>query len=170
LNRLRKVPFDQQRFCRDVAALVASEVSRKTTAALLRHMLWGWTERYGKFVGCQYWSVAALSSRDGGSASANSGALRHEHVVPRRVVAELLLGLEVPDEFAVQRALERFALGCVVTADEASRLDRGTRQQMPPEFSDQAHAWHMDPWARYRRAGVEWRGPLTWIDGRLAQC
>jgi hypothetical protein len=38
---------------------------------------------------------------------------------------------------------------------------------MPPEFHDPSHVWHDDPWARYRKAGIEWIGPLTRQGGVL---
>jgi hypothetical protein len=57
------------------------------------------------------------------------------------------------------------AIGCVVTIDEDRRLNRGMKQKMPPAFDTVGDPLHQDPWARYRRAGVAWVGPIVWRDG-----
>lgn len=81
---------------------------------------------------------------------------------------ELLLGLRSPSPDDVRRALEQYAIGCVVTIEEMRRLDRATRKSMPADWRTSGAGGGLNIWARYTLAGVEPIGPLRW-EGRTAR-
>ncbi|MGE3107931.1 MAG: hypothetical protein AB7G11_10060 [Phycisphaerales bacterium] len=147
------------------AIVLASPLSVESKRSIIRHWLWGVTERFGKFMGCPYWSVAATERlRASGAAGIPRWAV-HEHVVPRRIVASMLIDLPDPTPDAVRDTFSRFALACVVMKEEAKAIDFALRDRMPAGFCDPASPEYQDPWSRYRAAGVSWRGPIEWRDG-----
>ena len=115
---------------------------------LISTLLWKHSEAEGKYVGCRYWSVNALRSHQNhGRVVTNASqfptdALRHEHLVPRHQLTNLLLDLEGPTDDRVRGVLEQLNIGVVVTVAEHALL---------ANTGDAA-----DPWRRYRTAGVEW--------------
>lgn len=147
---------------REMAVIASTDISPDTKKRIFSATLWGVTEIRGKYIGCPYWSRAALA-RFHTDGMACVPALCHEHVVPRKVITAKWLSLPKPTPEQTYSLFERYGVGCVVLREEDSLLtSRGLRQRMPPEFHDPSHVWHDDPWARYRKAGIEWIGPLKW--------
>lgn len=71
---------------------------------------------------------------------------RHEHVVPRAVIVNLLLESEMADARDVYDTISRYCLAAVVSRGESALLDRGPlRSTMPDGWQ-----WGDDEWARYR--------------------
>ena len=103
---------------------------------LLSILVWKWTEAHGKYRGCRYWSQAALA--------ATKDDWCHEHVVPRRLLVDAVRDLADPSPDAVRDLLERMAVACVVTRAEHDALPEAAWEELLE-----------DPWARYRRAGIE---------------
>jgi len=113
--------------------------------AVIKNAIWCWTQYYGKFNGCPFWSVEARNS------DRNTKNLRHEHVVPIRVLRNRLLAMDSPSTNDVFEFLKNNAIGCVVTNKEHDRLDKEFKQEMPSEFNETG-----DPWVRYKRVGIEY--------------
>jgi len=104
---------------------------------------WVWTEFDGKHEGCEHWSAAAWEFRS------QTKMLTHEHVVPIKVVIELLLKLPSPTASSVHQLLESFCKAAVVTREEDARLNRlGLRSKMPSGWDGS------DVWARYTLAKI----------------
>lgn len=73
-----------------------------------------------------------------------------EHVVPLKVIVDLLLDLEQPTKETVGTLLSNFYRVCLVTVEEHKRLtDAGLRSKMPDDWDGK------DPYARYRVVGIE---------------
>lgn len=157
-------------FWKDISVLLSGDFSPGTRRIVVNGAVWCFTEGPGrkhKYVGCRFWSRGAIDDVNARGFEGLSKRLRHEHVVPRKLVIEEILGLAAPTPEDVQRAFERYAIGCVVTVDEMRRLDRGHRKSMPPDWRTPGPGGLPDVWARYTVAGVERVGPLRW-EGRTA--
>lgn len=148
--------------CVDLARVLGEGFSQGTCTLLANASIWWWTERQGKYRGCPFWSRGALENLASEGPANVSKRMRHEHVVPRRAIIEILLGLEEPTPARVHEVLSTLSIGCVVLREEASKLDRVAKQKMPTVFSTPEHTLWGDPWARYRLAEIGWRGPLKW--------
>ncbi|MBI5096719.1 MAG: hypothetical protein HZB32_03590 [Nitrospirae bacterium] len=114
---------------------------------LITTLLWKHTEAHGKYDGCLYWSKQALLSRKKHGKVVTKkredpeGALRHEHLFPRKQSIEKLFALDSPNMTMVQEILS-VNIGVVVTVQEDHQLARDGVFE--------------DPWKRYRDAGIEW--------------
>ena len=139
-----------------------------------------------KYKGCPYWSEQALdhlekngSWKDGKSEK----GLRHEHIVPRKIFVEA-----VEQYFEEKRnnkdkdydgmfiklkeIMDRCLIGCVVTTDEANKLDNHNKDKMPdPAYKSNSvptDDWDkfnliQNPWARYEALDNEIKiCKLTW--------
>lgn len=104
-----------------------------------------WTEFDGKYNGCRYWTKAALMAR----MIDKRAALKHEHVVPKKVVVDMLVRLPQPDAESVFAIMDRFLIGVVVTPEEDAVLNCDHPSTMPPEFFDPKSPHFHDPWLRY---------------------
>ena len=111
--------------------------------------MWVWSEFDGKFDGCRQWSLAASQHRQHHGKVITS-ELTHDHVVPKKVLMELLQKLPRPTTAAAVRQLfEAYCFGAVLTRAEDGALNRlGLRSTMPKGWDG------TDPWARYAAAGI----------------
>jgi hypothetical protein len=76
--------------------------------------------------------------------------LVHEHLIPRKIVREMLMNLKDPSPEAVNEIFDRFCVGVVITKTEDTRLNElGLNSNMPSNWD------HKDLWARYHAAGIE---------------
>lgn len=124
----------------DAIIVLKSDLSYGSKYALLDNICWTLSELDGKYEGCRWWSRQAL---EGGH------ELRHEHVVPRRVLISLLLAMTDVDEVGVRSVLQ-LCVGAVITKVEDSQLNVvGLRSRMPDDWDGR------DVFARYHRAGIE---------------
>jgi hypothetical protein len=141
----------KETIAQDVACVLSTPISYGTQFAVISEVCWVWTEFFGKYNGCPYWSKRAIEVR-----AANPKAkLKHEHVVPKRVVAKMLFDLKSPTQEVVRNILDKFLIGVVVTEKEDYLLNCEFRDSMPPEFFDRANPSYHDPWLRYKRCGIE---------------
>ena len=122
----------KEQIAADLAVVLAAPLSYGTKFAVLKEATWVWTEFEGKYKGCKFWSTAALAEKRANPKSRN---LRHEHVVPKKVVIDLLMQLNSPTPETVRALCDRFLIGVVVTLEEDAALAR-FRDSMPQEFSD----------------------------------
>jgi hypothetical protein len=134
----------KERLSQDIAAVLSSpDLSYGTKHVVLADAVWVWSEFYGKYAGCPFWSVAARE--------ANSiKELCHEHVVPKRYIIQRLLDLSPPTPEDVHGVLSTYCIGAVVTRDEDRQITQaGFRSSMPDEWDTK------DIWIRYRLAGIQ---------------
>ncbi len=76
------------------------------------------------------------------------GGLRFEQIIPRGLLADMLLD-ETPDDLG--EFLDRYFRAAVLTVEDDHQLNAaGVRGRMPA-------GWHLgdDPWERYRKAGLD---------------
>lgn len=131
--------------CRDVSHVLRSkDLHIGTKLAVIDQIFWVWSEFDGKHAGCRYWSKSATES------GLKNKGLVHEHLIPRKIVREMLLNLDDPSPEAVNDILGRFCVGVVVTKAEDTRLNQlGLNAEMPPNWD------RKNLWARYEAAGIE---------------
>ena len=138
---------DKKTMASDAAFVLQSPLAYGTKVAVLTDIFWHWTEFTGKYHGCRYWSEAAHARRH----RRDVKGLRHEHIVPKKVLLKMLFDLATPSTSAVRAVLDRFCVGIVVIKAEDERLNQaGLRSRMPEDWDEQ------DPWARYRAVGIRW--------------
>lgn len=84
------------------------------------------------------------------SAKTTTGKTRVEHVVPLKVIVDLLLKIKQPTNRKVRNILKKFYRVCIVTVHEHQQLtDAGLRSKMPDDWDG------ADPFARYKVVGID---------------
>jgi hypothetical protein len=134
----------KERISQDIAVILSlPHLSYGTKHVVLADAVWVWSEFYGKYDGCPYWSIAAKQ--------ANSiKDLCHEHVVPKRYIIERLLALSPATAEDVYRILSVYCIGAVVTREEDRQLTKaGFRSSMPDDWDT------IEVWIRYRLSGIQ---------------
>ena len=133
----------KQVMARDLAQVLSAPLSYGSKFAVIADILWCWSEFEGKINGCIHWSKAAKSVTD-------HEKLRHEHVVPKKHIIDLLMKVSKPSEDYIFALMTKHCIGAVVTLDEDKRLtDLGYRSSMPENWNGE------DVWARYKEARIE---------------
>ena len=106
---------------------------------LLGRTIWKYSEAYGKFKGCPFWSKKAyqfynsLSSRSSIQISKN---LRHEHTYPQILLINKLRALHKPNYEMVYLLFKKYAIATVVTKEENDKLNSkevGLRSDTPSD-------------------------------------
>jgi hypothetical protein len=134
----------------DVTFVLNAPLKNGTKWAVLRDIAWVWTEFQGKYKGCRHWTkMARLKQSDA------KARLRHEHVVPRTIVINMLLELNSPSREQVHEICERYLIGAVVTPDEDARLNEKYGRTMPKDFYEPTSPQYRDPWLRYKECNIE---------------
>jgi len=83
-------------------------------------------------------------------ASSTNGKTQVEHVVPLKVIVDMLLEIKKPTKKKVKTVLADMYRVCLVTTEEHKRLsDAGLRSKMPKDWD------RKDPFARYKIVGIE---------------
>lgn len=144
----------KQELAEDVVNVLNSDLHYGTKFAVVREVAWVWTEYLGKFNGCIYWSDAAVRRF---KREHSRKRLRHEHVVPKKFVIDMLFGLKTPTVEEVRAILDKYLIGVVVTMEEDALLNVKYSKAMPKEFSEQSSPLFQDPWLRYRECGIKVR-------------
>lgn len=130
--------------CKDISIILQiNDLSYAAKFAVVAEAIWVWSEFYGKYKGCLYWSEAALSAEQ------VPNTLVHEHAIPRKILTGLLMEMKKPSKESVMRLLSKFCIGVVVTKSEDKALNAaGLRSKMP-------EMWDFDnEWARYEAVGI----------------
>lgn len=144
----------KQELANDVATVLNASLHYGTKYAVLKEVTWVWTESSGKFNGCPYWTDAAIRRF---KLERSRKQLRHEHVVPKKVVIDILFGLKKPTPESVREILDKYLIGVVVTKEEEDRLNVEYSKSMPEEFGNKKSELFQDPWLRYRKCGIKVR-------------
>ena len=141
----------KNQIAQDVAIILSTSVTYGTKYAVVREICWVWTEYTGKYNGCPHWSKKAAMQR-----TVNPKAkVKHEHLVPKKVVAKMLFELREPTAETVREILDKYLIGVVVSPEEDALLNSEHCATMPKEFFDPEHLDYQNPWLRYDRIGIE---------------
>ncbi len=144
----------REQIASDVATILKADLTYGTKWSVIDNAMWSWTEFDGKFVGCPNWTqMAILRYVEFGGKRGWKKHLRHEHVVPRSIVSQLVVGLQEPIPSSVYDLFSRFVIGCIVDRTEDAVLNK-YRSSMPAEFDDPTHADYKNPWLRYERCQI----------------
>lgn len=144
----------REQIAADVATILNADLTYGTKWSVIDNAMWSWTEFDGKFVGCQRWTqMAILRYVEFGGKRGWKKHLRHEHVVPRSVVSQLVLALPEPTPTSVFELFSKLVVGCIVDCTEDAVLNK-YRSSMPAEFDDPSHADYRNPWLRYERCSI----------------
>ena len=93
---------------------------------LLGRTIWKYSEAYGKFKGCPFWSKKAynfFNSLNNLSSVEISKNLRHEHTYPQILLINKLRELKDPGYEEVKSLFQNFAIATVVTKEENDKLN-----------------------------------------------
>ena len=135
----------------DVYNVLKSDLSYGTKFAVIHDVTWVWTEFYGKYVGCPYWSEEALKlykNKNEIINFSNGKYLRHEHIVPRNIVINELLNLKEITKKKVKTILENTLIGVIITKEEDKLL---LKDKMPAKLDGKSllDYTEKDKWLRY---------------------
>jgi len=149
---MRKMNDYEQGLC-EITKLAVTEIRDKKLATKLikDFVLWKWSERHGKYKGCKHWSKSAFEQYE----TDGDSNLIHEHVIPRKVLADWLMRKYTNEYVTVEIIsgdLSEFCIGCVLTELEDAAIPKDLNSKMPADWSKK------DPWDRYKGAfqnGIE---------------
>ena len=80
----------------------------------------------------------------------NSEKTEVEHAVPLKVIVDLLLNLNSPNNSKIENLLKSLYRVCIVSKKEHKRLtEANLRSEMPIDWNGK------DPYARYKKVGIE---------------
>ncbi|MDR3540496.1 MAG: hypothetical protein P4L69_05940 [Desulfosporosinus sp.] len=158
---------DKNELIRDLRKVLELDVHYGTKFAVLHEVAWVWTEFYGKYVGCPYWSEKALElyeNRKSIPGFSCDKLLRHDHAVPRKIILKYFLSYRKVTEDCIRNIFEKVLVGSILTKEENDVILKDT---MPPPVNDKSIEKYLDTdkWARYRDKGikifkVEWQGKI----------
>ena len=104
----------------------SKKVNDLITRELLGRSIWKYSEAFGKFKGCPFWSVKAYKlffTQKSSSSSILGKFLRHEHTFPQRLLIEKLWSLKSPTKDSVRKLYDKYAVATVVTKEENDKLN-----------------------------------------------
>jgi len=127
-------------------------VNELITRELLGRNIWKFSEAYGKFSGCPFWSVKAfnhfLSMKKNNNTKAECEKnLRHEHVYPQILLIKKLKDLKKPSHKILEDLFKRYAIAAVITKDENDLLNKAKLRTLT--ISDE------NIWKRYNNKDVK---------------
>lgn len=96
------------------------------TRELLGRNIWKYSEAYGKFKGCPFWSIDALKlyeTSKNKSLAKVANKLRHEHTYPQILLINKLKNLEEINYKVVENLFKKYAVATVVTKEENEKLN-----------------------------------------------
>lgn len=130
--------------------LISDNLSIGAKHAVIHEVTWLWTEFYGKYTGCPFWSKNALQYLLE-TEQMKAKILRHDHIVPRNmIIKRLLYGQQMKREDLLS-FLDENLIGCVLLKEEDSYLnDIGYQRVMPKGWSFGDNAW-----GRYKKGNFE---------------
>ena len=96
------------------------------TRELLGRNIWKYSEAYGKFKGCPFWSMDALKlyeTSKNKSLAKVANKLRHEHTYPQILLINKLKNLEEINYKVVENLFKKYAVATLVTKEENEKLN-----------------------------------------------
>ena len=127
-------------------------INELITRELLGRNIWKFSEAYGKFRGCPFWSVKAfdhfLSMKKQNKTKAEyEKNLRHEHVYPQILLIKKLKDLKKPSFKILEDLFKKYAIAAVITKDENDLLNKAKLRTLT--ISDE------NIWKRYNNKDVQ---------------
>ena len=127
-------------------------INEQITRELLGRNIWKYSEAFGKFKGCPFWSVNAynqflLMKKQKKSKAECEKNLRHEHVYPQILLIKKLKDLKKPTLKILEKLFKEYAIAAVVTKDENNLLNKARLRIST--ISDN------NIWLRYNNKNVE---------------
>ena len=127
-------------------------INEQITRELLGRNIWKYSEAFGKFKGCPFWSVNAynqflLMKKEKKSKAECEKNLRHEHVYPQILLIKKLKDLKKPTFNVLEKLFKEYAIAAVVTKDENNLLNKASLRITT--ISDN------NIWLRYNNKNVE---------------
>lgn len=145
---MRKYDY-KETIIKDMNIVIDSKLSDNAKIELLHSLAWAYTENDGKIKGCKYWSEEAISVYRKDKKADFAKLFRHEHVVPRNIFVNSVL----KEKRKITEEDLKKLVGCVVTADEATRLDK-VYKTTHPDGEDFFHINNV--WGRYQEVGIKY--------------
>jgi len=127
-------------------------INEQITRELLGRNIWKYSEAFGKFKGCPFWSINAynqflLMKKQKKSKAECEKNLRHEHVYPQILLIKKLKDLKKPTFNILEKLFKEYAIAAVVTKDENNLLNKARLRITT--ISDN------NIWLRYNNKNVE---------------
>jgi hypothetical protein len=127
-------------------------VNELITRELLGRNIWKFSEAYGKFMGCPFWSVKAFDHFSSMKKHNKTKAeceknLRHEHVYPQVLLIKKLKNLKKPSYKILEDLFKRYAIAAVITKEENDLLNKAKLRTLT--ISDE------NIWKRYNNKDVK---------------
>ena len=127
-------------------------INELITRELLGRNIWKFSEAYGKFSGCPFWSVNAfnhfLSMKKQNKIKAECEKnLRHEHVYPQVLLIKKLKNLKKPSYKILEDLFKKYAIAAVITKEENDLLNKAKLRMLT--ISDE------NIWKRYNNKDVQ---------------
>ena len=136
----------EKEFAKDLSLILAQPITLKTKINVINSVLWGWTERFGKYKGCR----GSYAAHKHYNLHGYKG-LRHDHAIPRNILVKMIVGKRTHlSANKMLKLLREFCVAVVITSKEDSQLSKaGLRQKMPKK-------WNLkDLYARYKSVGIK---------------
>lgn len=136
--------------------IVVREIGYKNIPYIIMdRAIWAWTERFKKYDRqCLPWSENAklllnnnIKLREKNKKLKKYKGLRHEHMVPRKVLIEKIRNLQNKNEASIREILVKYSYAAIITKDEDDMLNNKKLNNAMPEGKD-------DIWSRYDACGI----------------
>jgi len=127
-------------------------INELITRELLGRNIWKFSEAYGKFRGCPFWSVKAFDhfvsmKKQNKTKAEYEKNLRHEHVYPQILLIKKLKDLKKPSFKILEDLFKKYAIAAVITKDENDLLNKAKLRTLT--ISDE------NIWKRYNNKDVQ---------------
>jgi hypothetical protein len=122
------------------------EVNELITRELLGRTIWKYSEAYGKFEGCPFWSVKAydyyiLAKSKKKKRQEINANLRHEHIFPQILLINKIKKLKKPTIKIVRDLYDNYAIATIVTKDENDKLNKKKYADLSRTTIDENNIW-----------------------------
>ena len=127
------------------------KINENITRELLGRNIWKFSEAYGKFKGCPFWSVNAYNhylnlKKQKKTKIERDKLLRHEHIYPQIKLIKKMKELSKPNTKIIKDLFYKYAIATVVTKAENDNLNKlGLRTETPSDTNI---------WLRYQKARI----------------
>lgn len=143
----------------DSVFILNSPITKGAKYMALNDVCWQWTEFEGKYEGCRYWSEEAIkllkNLKNDNEKFKYSDYFRHEHIVPRKGLIEKIFNIKNINEEILEKVLNKYLIGVVVTISEEKVLNKfGYKQNMPKEFYQSDNKNYNNEWLRYKKLSI----------------
>ena len=112
--------------------------------------------QWQRIEGNQWVSPAYVSLVESGEKLTAHNRVKHEHVVPMKILSERLLAMDDPSLEDIARFILDNVILASITKEEDKKLnDAKLTSAMPNEYYDPSHELYNNPLARYIKVGIE---------------